>query len=118
MQSGMGGQRKSRVIIAVAAGVLIAIYVLYGYRQAYNDVQLRTRDLNVARVEFQALSKRFDMLSNELKGKLLVLLMLNEPWKSSRHCWLLVIMYTIISDVKEISFGVCNTKIRFPNLAI
>ncbi len=66
----MGGQRKSRLIIAGAAGVLIVVYVLYGYRQAHNDVQLRTRDLSVAKKEYQALSKRFDMLSNELKGNM------------------------------------------------
>ena len=55
-------------MIAAVAGVLVALYVLYGYRQAHNDVQLKTRDLGVAKKEFQALSKRFDMLSNELKG--------------------------------------------------
>lgn len=64
----MGGQRRSRVLIAVAAGVLVVLYVLYGYRQAHNQVQLKTRDLGEAQKEYKALSKRFDMLTNELKG--------------------------------------------------
>ena len=58
------------MIVAVAAGVLVIFYVLYGYRSAHNEVQLKSMDLDEAKKEFKALSKRFDMLSNELKGML------------------------------------------------
>lgn len=68
----MAGQRsnpKMLKLVGGAAALLISTYILYGYRQASNDVQLKTRHLSEAKEEYAALSRRFDMLSNELKGK-------------------------------------------------
>ena len=49
--------------------MLISTYVLYSYRQASNNEQLKTRHLSEAKEEYSALSRRFDMLTNELKGE-------------------------------------------------
>ena len=66
----MGGQRNPKMLklIGGALALLIAVYGLYTYRQASSDAQLKTRRLSEAREDYKALSKRFDMLSNELKG--------------------------------------------------
>lgn len=68
----MGGQRNSKLLRLIVGGVivLVALYVLYGYQQASTDAAVKTRYLREAEEEYKALSKRFDMLSNELKGKI------------------------------------------------
>lgn len=68
----MGGQQRNSKLLRLVIGtvaVLLAVYVLYGYRQSYNDATIKSRHLKEAEDEYHALSKRFDMLSNELKGK-------------------------------------------------
>jgi len=67
----MGGQRNSKLLRLVVGSLLVffAMYVLYGYWRANNDVAAKVRHLKAAEDEFQALSRRFDMLGNELKGK-------------------------------------------------
>ena len=66
----MAGQRNSKwlkVILAVA-GTLVGLYVLMGYRHASSEAASRAYHLKLAEEEFNSLRKRFDMLSNELKG--------------------------------------------------
>ena len=67
----MGGQRNSKLLrmIVGAVVVVIALYVLYGYRQATNEAASKSHHLRLAEDEFHSLNKRFDMLSNELKGE-------------------------------------------------
>lgn len=67
----MGGQRNSKMLklLGGAAVLLISTYVLYSYRQTSNDLQLKLHHLKEAKDEYSALSRRFDMLSNELKGE-------------------------------------------------
>lgn len=66
----MAGQRNSKMLRTVVGAVLglVALYMLYGYRHASNEVTVKSHRLKLAEEEFQSLSKRFDMLSNELKG--------------------------------------------------
>ena len=69
----MGGQRNSKMLKLVggAMALLVALYILYGYRQSHSEAQTKSLHLKEAKQEYLALSKRFDMLSNELKGEYL-----------------------------------------------
>lgn len=69
----MAGQRNSKMIRTIVAGILLflALYVLYGYRNAVNESASKTHRLKLSQEEMHSLNKRFDMLSNELKGEVL-----------------------------------------------
>lgn len=64
----MGSQRNPKMLklLGGAALVVISVYILYGYRKTSNE---KSRHLKEMRDEYAAISRRFDMLSNELKGK-------------------------------------------------
>lgn len=71
MSDSMGGQRNTKFLLKVLAGVaavLVGVYILYGYRQTSGDLQQKSRHLKEVQGEYRALNRRFDMLSNELKG--------------------------------------------------
>ena len=67
----MAGQRNSKMLRTVVGGILLftALYVLYGYRTCVNESALKSHHLKLAQEEVRSLNKRFDMLSNELKGE-------------------------------------------------
>lgn len=70
MSRSMGGQRNTRFlkVLAGVSALLVALYILYGYRETSGDLQQKSRHLKEVQSEYKALNKRFDMLSNELKG--------------------------------------------------
>ena len=70
MSDSMGGQRNTKFlkVFAGVAATLVALFILYGYRQTSNDLQQKSRHLKEVQSEYKALNRRFDMLSNELKG--------------------------------------------------
>lgn len=55
-------------ILGVAVVLVVGVYILYDYRKTSNEVQLKSRHLKEMKDEYAAISRRFDMLSNELKG--------------------------------------------------
>lgn len=66
----MGGQRNSKYLRLIIGGALLlaTLYVFYSYRQASISIELKSHELKLADDEYQTLDKRFDMLTNELKG--------------------------------------------------
>ncbi len=72
----MGGQRSSSKALKLVCGAIalvISVFVFYGYSQALNDAKSKSQHLKEAREEYLAISRRFDMLSNELKGEFTIL---------------------------------------------
>ena len=64
----MGPKNLKMLKLLVPVGaVFILLYVLYKYRQASIEVSLQKRYLMELDEDFKTLSKRFDMLSRELK---------------------------------------------------
>jgi len=60
--------RLLKILLPVAA-ILLLLYFFYAYRQAANDASLQKRHLLESEDEFRTLTKRFDMLSHELKSE-------------------------------------------------
>ena len=67
----MGGQKNWRILRIVVGSlcILAVVYLLYSHRQTHNELQMKNRYLDVAEEEYKTLTKRFDMLGNELKSE-------------------------------------------------
>lgn len=73
---GMAWQRNSSKFVRlffIISGVCALVFLLYDCKQAHSEVHSKTRSLKVAEDEYVSLSKRFDILSSELKGECLKL---------------------------------------------
>ncbi len=67
----MVGNKNLRLLkfLLPVAAVCLLLYALYEYRQAASEVDVQTRHLRESQEEYKTLTKRFDMLSHELKSE-------------------------------------------------
>lgn len=63
----LSGSRNSRALrlVAAAGAVLLVLYFIYSWR---NEALEKAESLSIAEAEYQALTKRFEKLTDELKG--------------------------------------------------
>ena len=78
----MMGNKNLRIlkILLPIAAVVLLLYLLYEYKQAANEASLQKRHLLESEEEYRALTKRFDMLSRELKSE-------SSSRRTSFVCW-------------------------------
>ena len=67
----MAGQRNGKTLrlLVGLAGLAIVLYILYSIFHLHNQLKLKNQHLKLAEEESEAMSKRFDLLSSELKSE-------------------------------------------------